>query len=120
MQYARRMLDRFAETADKTHPAPADSLRFCELSIYIHEHALSITGLEIRDFLFSRGFSADVAFRLGVQFERYRDLLGRCDRFGISTAHASVGVLANVYPPRSTTASVLSANMTFPRLLHQS
>ena len=88
MQYARRMLDRFAETADKTHPAPADFLRFCELSIYIHEHALSITGLEIRDFLFSRGFSADAAFRLGVQFERYRDLLGRCDRFGISPAHA--------------------------------
>jgi hypothetical protein len=88
MQHARLMLARFAETADKTRLAPADFIHFCELSIYIHEHALKITGPEIRAFLFSSGFSAEVALRLGVQYERYRDLLGRHDRCGISSAHA--------------------------------
>ena len=70
------MLARFAETAHKTQLAPVDFIHFCELSIYIHEHALNITGPEIRALLLSCGFSAEVAFRLAIQYERYRDLLG--------------------------------------------
>lgn len=88
MQNARRMLVQFAETADKSHLGPEDFIRFCELSIYIHEHAITITGPQIREFLSSFGFSEDAALRLGVQFERYRDLLGRYDRCGISPANA--------------------------------
>jgi hypothetical protein len=88
MQNAKRMLARFAETADKKNLKPGESILFCELSVYIHEHAVNITGLDIRDFLFSHGFSADTAFRLGVQFERYRDLLGCYNRFGITPAHS--------------------------------
>ena len=88
MQNARRMLAQFAEAADKTYLRPEDFIRFCELSIYIHEHALTITGPQIREFLSSSGFSDDAALRLAVQFERYRDLLGRYERCGISPATA--------------------------------
>jgi hypothetical protein len=83
-----RILRRFADSADKTHLRPDDYIRFCEFSIYIHQHALNVTGRQIRAFLFVCGFSAEAALRLSLQYERYRKLLAHCDEYGISSAHA--------------------------------
>lgn len=85
---SRRILQRFADSANKTHLGPDDYMRFCDFSIYIHHHALNVTGPQIRAFLYGCGFSADAALRLGLQYERYRELLARYDRYDISAAHA--------------------------------
>jgi hypothetical protein len=85
---SRQILQRFASSANKTHLESDDYLRFCDLSIYIHHHALNVTGPQIRAFLCACGFSAEVALRLGLQYERYRELLARYDHYDISAAHS--------------------------------
>lgn len=85
---SRKVLQRFAESANKTRMGPDDCLRFCDLSIYIYQHALDVTGPEIRTFLSQCGFSADAALRLGLQYERYRELLAHYDGRYFSPARA--------------------------------
>jgi len=88
-EISRQILQRFAKSAaNKTHLGPDDYLRFCDLSIYFHQHALKVTGPQIRAFLSACGFSPEVALRLGLQYERYRELLARYDQYDISAAHA--------------------------------
>lgn len=79
MQNVREMLQRFADSADKTQLRPVDYMRFCDASIYIHQHGVHFTGPQMRAFLYACGFSADMALRLGIQYERYRELLAQCD-----------------------------------------
>ena len=67
----RQMLERFAESANKTRLGPNDFMRFCELNVYIHRHALMVTGPQIRAFLHRCGFSWDAAMRLSVLYEMY-------------------------------------------------
>jgi hypothetical protein len=85
---SRRVLQRFASSANKARMEPADWIRFCDMSIYIHHHALNVTGPEICLYLTQWGFSADAALRLGLQYERYRDLLAHYDGSCFSAAHA--------------------------------
>jgi hypothetical protein len=85
---SRRILHHFAGSADKARMGPADWIRFCDISIYIHQHALKVTGPEIQAFLCECGFSEDAALRLGLQYERYRELLAHYDGSCFSAAHA--------------------------------
>jgi hypothetical protein len=84
----KKMLQNFADSANKTQLRPEDYLRFCDLSIYIHQHALNISGPQIAIFLSGCGFPADAALGLGVKYERFREILARDNRYDISSVLA--------------------------------
>jgi hypothetical protein len=68
-----------ASVLDKAHLGPDDITWFCNFCIQVYRTGISTTGDEIRRYLYAEGFSADVALRLGLQFERYAHLLDQSD-----------------------------------------
>jgi hypothetical protein len=77
---AHERLQAFAQsTSDKRYVSTEDVERFCSLCIELHRAKLAVTGLEIRDELQWCGFDSYTALKLGVQFERYRQLLEQAD-----------------------------------------
>ena len=51
------------------------SKRFCALCIEFHRGQVLVTGLETREEVQWCGFDSYTALKLGLQFERYRQLL---------------------------------------------
>jgi hypothetical protein len=73
---AHKQLQVFAQTtSDKCYMSADDAERFCALCIELYRAKLAVTGLEIREELQGCGFDSYTALKLGLQFERYRNLL---------------------------------------------
>jgi hypothetical protein len=77
---AYERLQAFAQTTpDKCYVSADDVERFCALCIELHRAKLAVTGFEIREELQRYGFDSYTALKLGLQFERYRQLLEQSD-----------------------------------------
>lgn len=72
---AHERLQAFARTtSDKCYVSTDDFDRFAVLCIEIHRAQFAVTGLEVREELQSCGFDSYTALKLGLLFERYRNL----------------------------------------------
>jgi hypothetical protein len=77
---AEGMLRAFAEATRKGSLTPEDRQLFYQFAIFVHQHALKISGLMVRFRLIAIGLPQERAERYGVEFDNYGELLALYDR----------------------------------------
>jgi len=77
---AFRLLNAFAQTANKTVLRPEDWQRFFEFVVMVHTDTWPITGCMVKTRLLSFGFPLAQADQLSAEFARYCELLAMYDR----------------------------------------
>lgn len=81
---AEKLLDSFARTANRSLLHHEDWRRFYVFAIHAHRKALPISGWNVSNRLFAHGFTSDMAAKLSMQFDLFRELLGLYDQHIIS------------------------------------
>jgi hypothetical protein len=77
---AKRLLDFFAEAANRRALDADDWTRFYEFVIFAHQQGVGMNNADIIVQLRNAGFPSDLAIRLGSEYTHYLGLLSLYDK----------------------------------------